>query len=121
MFSSWTRTAIRLALAYVLITSAAADAWADTPGQRLPGARGKRETTAAIMERQAEAPPRGPRPEHELEYPDRSGLPQNPNALPVSSFPAAAPGKAITPVTEKVHTTSLSFNGATLTDTGAFP
>jgi len=120
MLSSWTRAANRLALTLILVWSAAAGAWADTQGQRLTGVRGIRESTADIMARQAAAPPRGPRPEHELPYPDRSGLPQNPNAPAVPSYPPAE-GKALVPITEQVHTTALSFNGATLTDTGAFP
>src|SRR6185369_208696 len=94
-------------------------AWADQPGRKLPGVTGIRESTAAIAERQAASPPKAPHPDHELEYPDRSALPQNPAAPAVASLPAA-PEKA-SAVDLKIHTTSLSFDGATLTDTGAFP
>jgi len=73
------------------------------------------------MERQAVAPPPKPRPVHELEYPDLTNLPQNPQAPAVSSYPPAKPEKAVPPEELKIHTTSLSFDGATLTDTGAFP
>jgi uncharacterized repeat protein (TIGR01451 family) len=98
-----------------------ASAWADTPGIRLAATPGIRESTASIMQRQAASPPAKPHPDHELEYPDRRNLPQNPNAPAVSRFPAAEPDKALTPESVKIHTTLNSFDGATLTDTGAFP
>ncbi|MBW8878419.1 MAG: DUF11 domain-containing protein [Acidobacteria bacterium] len=105
----------------LLVSVSLGIAWADTPGKRLEGTLGIRESTAAIAERQAAAPPPGPRPEHELAYPDRSALPQNPNAPAVASFPAAAPEKKAAPEALKIHTTGAAFDGATLTDTGAFP
>lgn len=96
---------------------------ADTPGTRLPGARGVRERTTDIMARQALAPSPGSRPEHELDYPSRKGLPQNPEAPALSRFPAG--GEQLVEETSalepRTHTTALSFDGATLTDTGAFP
>ena len=53
---------------------------------------------------------------------NRSRLPQNPLAPALSRFPAApATEKAAPAEPLKIHTTSLGFNGATLTDTGAFP
>jgi len=42
------------------------------------------------MQRQAIAPPPRPRPDFELEYPDRRNLPQNPDAQAVSQYPHAA-------------------------------
>jgi uncharacterized repeat protein (TIGR01451 family) len=117
------RVALGLALAFTLVSSSLGAAWgAEIPGKRLPAPAGIQESTAAIMERQAAAPPPKPRPEHELEYPDRSNLPQNPLAPAVSQYPAAGPEeKAIAPGSLKIHTTGLAFDGATLTDTGAFP
>jgi uncharacterized repeat protein (TIGR01451 family) len=115
------RLAAGIAFIVVVVGTAAwADMPGDIPGTRLPGTIGTRETTAEIAERQAASPEKGERPEHELQYPDRSGLPQNPDALAVARFPEetsqqAAPGEL------KIHTTAGSFDGATLTDTGAFP
>jgi uncharacterized repeat protein (TIGR01451 family) len=111
----------RLALFVVLISISFGTAWGDTPGSRLPGAVGLKESTAAIMSRQAVSPPAKERPEHELEYPDRDGLPQNPQAPELSRFPAAQLGEEAAPGPLKIHTTGLSFDGASLTDTGAFP
>ena len=99
--------------------SAAEKADTGTPGERLPTGSGIPETTAAIAERQRLAPASGPRPEHEVEYPDRSNLPQNPNAPAIASFPPSGP--AISSPLTNIHTTTSSFDGATLTDTGAFP
>jgi len=111
---------ILIAFIFLVIVGGTA-AWADTPGQRLPGSPGTRETTAEIAERQAASPAKGVRPEHELEYPDRRGLPQHPGARASSRFPEVGPGKEAGPGPLKIHTTGASFNGATLTDTGAFP
>ena len=112
------RTAFGIALVSVFIGTAA---WADTPGKRLPGSIGTRETTTEIAARQAASPEKTERPEHELEYPDRSGLPQHPNALATSRFPEGEAGKQVEPESLKIHTAGTSFNGGTLTDTGAFP
>ena len=109
------------ALLFVWFLAIAGVAWADTPGQRLPGQAGIRLSTAELMQRQASAGPAQPRPERELEYPDRRGLPQNPDALPLAQWPPAdshAPSPAPSPA---AHTAGLAFDGATLTDTGAFP
>ncbi|HVR98130.1 MAG TPA: hypothetical protein VMW27_16045, partial [Thermoanaerobaculia bacterium] len=75
---------------------------------------------AAIAERQAASRVKRARPERELELPERDDLPQNPDAPPVSQLPAAGPEKAL-PDSLKIHTTGLSFDGATLADTAAFP
>jgi hypothetical protein len=112
--------AVRLALSFFVVSACFGIARADELGRRLVGEIGVQESMDEIMARQAVAPPPGPRPEHELEYPDRSRLPQNPNAPAVSSLPAVAPEKAAAPGL-KIHTTGLAFDGATLTDTGAFP
>jgi len=105
----------------VLCSGIARVAGADTPGNRVTASTGIRESTAAIMERQQASPPPRPRPEHELEYPDRSLLPQNPQAPALARVPAAEPGKEAAPRLPKIHTTGAAFDGATLTDTGAFP
>jgi uncharacterized repeat protein (TIGR01451 family) len=94
-----------------------------TPGTRLTVEAGITATTASLMQRQAQTPPHPPHPDHELEYPDRSQLPQNPNGLAVSSYPSAgvAAQSIGTHPRSLIHTTASSFDGATLTDTGAFP
>jgi uncharacterized repeat protein (TIGR01451 family) len=111
--------------AFTLIGSArAADPAAPgTPGVRLPSPAAIQERTDALMKRQAETPPHPPHPDHELEYPDRSNLPQNPNSPAVASFPSGnttALSKSLSPQ-PLIHTAASSFDGATLTDTGAFP
>jgi hypothetical protein len=92
------------------------------PGVLLPGEKGIEKTMSEIMDAQANAPASSRRlkPEHELE--EREERPQNPNAKPVASFPDPnAATRQAGPVTTNIHTTSNSFDGATLTDTGAFP
>jgi hypothetical protein len=93
----------------------------DSHGVRLATPSSVRERTTDIMQRQALAPPAGPRPEHELEYPERDDLPQNPNAPETASTPADAPLFSVPSRNRNIHTTANSFDGATLTDTGAFP
>ncbi|MFN7960765.1 MAG: DUF11 domain-containing protein [Thermoanaerobaculia bacterium] len=88
-------------------------------GQRLSAAVGSRLATSALQELQAAHPERQPRPDHELEGPDRSNLPQNPAAPALSSYPAIE-NESLRLAT-RTHTTALSFDGPTLTDTGAFP
>ncbi len=95
--------------------------WADTPGKRLPTKAGVQQTTAEIMERQAASPPPRKRPDHELEGPERDRLPQNPDAVPAATYPPVDFAKMAEQPTPKAHTTALAFDGATLTDTGAFP
>src|ERR1051326_3759322 len=113
----------RLAFALSLVSSSLlGTAWGEeTTGSRLAAPAGVQESTTSIMQRQAVSPPQEEeRPEHELEYPDRSGLKQNPDAPAVSSYPAPGPEeKKAALVSRNIHTTGLSFDGATLTDTGA--
>ena len=96
------------------------------------GAAGIIETTEQMMirERQAQLLPRKPRPlRKELEYERPKDLPQNPDAPAVSQWPPVdesnssqrpdQPGLTVQPLAPQ--TTSTSFTGATLADTGAFP
>ncbi|HNJ40133.1 MAG TPA: hypothetical protein PKZ53_06555, partial [Acidobacteriota bacterium] len=96
------------------------------------GAAGIIETTEQMMirERQAQLLPRKPRPlRKELEYERPKDLPQNPDAPAVSQWPPVdesnssqrpgQPGFTVQPLAPQ--TTSTSFTGATLADTGAFP
>ena len=113
----------RLILSALLLPFALGVAWGDTPGYRLQAVEGVKESMVAIMARQAASPPPKEHPDHELVYPNRDRLPQNPLAPAVSRFPAADAEKerAMPELEPKIHTTGLSFDGATLTDTGAFP
>ncbi len=115
-----TRLALTVSLSLSLLGIAGA---AEIPGKRLPASAGIRQTTRSIMARQAVSPPRKEHPDHELEYPNRDKLPQNPLAPAVSRFAATdAEKERVLPELEpKIHTTGLAFDGATLTDTGAFP
>jgi uncharacterized repeat protein (TIGR01451 family) len=109
-----------LAAAFAVMFATTATLLADTRGVAVAAGRGIPETTASIMQRQNAAGPPVQRPDHELQYPDRSGLPSNPAAPAVSSLPGgAAEQKAVR--TPFIHTTASSFDGPTLTDTGAFP
>ncbi len=107
-----------VAAAFLILASGSAQAQIE--GQSVIGSKGIAESTAAIMARQPVGPILRPRPEHELEYPDRALLPQNPAAPGVSRWPAGDP-EAPLGESARTHTTNLSFDGATLTDTGAFP
>ncbi len=93
---------------------------AEISGERVSATSSGSERTDAIMRRQAAAPHRGPRPQHELEGPDRSNLQPNPDAPAVSHFPLNVPAAPVHGP-RSVHTPALSFDGATLADTGAFP
>ncbi len=117
--SSTLRLSIRAMLAITFLIVPAFAGLADTGGRRLDGGLGIQESTTSIQQRQAVSGPRAPRPEHEVRYPDRSGLPQAPGAPAVSSFPAARPGSS--GPSPNIHTTGLAFDGPTLADTGAFP
>ena len=90
---------------------------AEQAGQRLQGSAGIRESVTSIQYRQATSVSI-PHADHELEYPDRSRAAQNPAAPAIAQYPVNAP---LRPGTPKIHTTANSFDGATLTDTGAFP
>jgi hypothetical protein len=63
----------------------------------------------------------------EMEGPDRSRLPQNPNAPAISQYPALSPTEKqkskLSQNQEQLlpQPVALQFTGATLTDTGAFP
>jgi hypothetical protein len=62
----------------------------------------------------------------EMEGPDRSRLPQNPNAPAISQFPALTTEKRKSLLSQNPEQiapqpVALQFTGATLTDTGAFP
>ncbi|MBI4748124.1 MAG: hypothetical protein HY774_06515 [Acidobacteria bacterium] len=96
------------------------------------GAAGIIETTEQMMirERQAQLLPKKPRPlRKELEHERDKDLPQNPDAPAVSQWPPVnendvsqrpgQPGLTVQPLAPQ--TTSTSFTGATLADTGAFP
>jgi uncharacterized repeat protein (TIGR01451 family) len=97
----------------------------DIPGVRMPSPSASQKTTAQLMKLQSETPARAPHPDHELEYPDRNNLPGNPDAIPTSRFPVGSGN--LTPHLDSfksgslIHTTAASWDGATLTDTGAFP
>src|SRR5579859_5315482 len=94
-------------------------AMADQAGQRLPSSTGVRESTNSIQQRQANSTPVA-HVEHELQYPDRSTLQQNAKAPAVAQYPSG-PGTNAPAATRNIHTLGASFDGATLTDTGAFP
>ena len=109
-----------------------------TVGVPSVGAVGTQKTTADIMADQAAAPVlrRKPRVMFERALPQRKDRSQDPDALPVASIPtmvkSEAPSKqqrVITSASPQVlvvlpaapQTTSTSFTGATLADTGVFP
>ena len=112
-----------------------------TVGVPSVGAVGIQKTTAEIMSDQSAAPvfERAPRMMVERELPDRSGRPQDPEALPVASTPTTVRSQGsskrqrgitsitsvspqeVIPSTTAPQTISTSFTGATLADTGAFP
>lgn len=91
------------------------------PGTRIDTSPGVQEHMSDLAHREAVALPEPPHPEHELEYPDRSNLPQDPAAQAVSRFPIDAPSASLATGSLNIHTTNLAFNGPTLSDTGAFP
>ncbi|MBO9662215.1 InlB B-repeat-containing protein [Dokdonella sp.] len=73
------------------------------------------------MHRQATAPLRPTRPaEREKEPFDREHLDQDPAAPAISRYPLST-GERSVPGVFAAHTVDLSFDGATLTDAGAFP
>ena len=87
----------------------------------------KTETVVAIMQRAAKFRSRK-REEPELQYPDRSHLPQNPESKPLSQYPE--PVKSASRIGEtdgsnfiqgQPQTVGLTFNSANLAATGSFP
>ncbi len=88
------------------------------PGVRITAGQPVVVSTEEIMRQQAAAPPHGVRPKAKLQKPDRSNLQPNPEAPAVSRFPVGGPSQ---PDHAEIHTPALSFDGATLADTGAFP
>ena len=101
------------------VGAAAADG--EIAGTRLETGPGISERTDAIMLRQQSFPLGKPRKDREFEGPDRSNLKQNPDAIDAAQFPPPPPGRTVAGTGIHAHTTALSFDGATLTDTGAFP
>ncbi|HEY6942656.1 InlB B-repeat-containing protein [Dokdonella sp.] len=90
-------------------------------GVGVPTSTGVTHTSAELMQQEAVRPPRrGPRPEHELEGPERDNLQPNPAAPIVSRYPSSATSEPERGP-RAIHTPSTSFDGATLADTGAFP
>ena len=93
---------------------------ADTPWV---GEKGVTRTTAEIMMEQLLAPdrPTYPRPKHTKR--DRSGLPQDPGAPAVSSWPPRdTKAAALAPAAPlAAQTIALNFQGPTLAQTGSYP
>ena len=119
--SAWTLV-LGLVLGLQAPGSSAAPA-GDIPGVPYIGARGISETVTQIMARQrlADLGPVKPQrimPEHDV---DRSGLPQDPAAPTAPSWPPRLPGQPRIAGSSSPQTPGLSFTGATLADTGAFP
>jgi hypothetical protein len=120
-----------LALSLVsLVLVPGARSWADESGVSLTGSRGIRMTTAQI----SALPPRSDAAEvsrlrltREIEGPERDDLPQAPGAHDQARWPApgiAAPDASARPpgnVPFSPQTLGITFNGASLNDTGAFP
>jgi hypothetical protein len=95
------------------------------PGEQFTVQPTKTETTAAIIERAKNFPDVRFIERKEMEYPDRSHLPQNPLANPVVSFPeinGSSPNNQKPGEIQAPQTPSTTFNGVTgPTETGAFP
>ncbi|MGB8507584.1 MAG: lamin tail domain-containing protein [Pyrinomonadaceae bacterium] len=96
------------------------------------GEFGIEKTTAEVMKEQANAPPASEKPRLMVEHegPERKNLPQDPDSKAVASTPFSdvatkrggslrTPPQTVVPYAPQ--TTSTSFTGATLADTGAFP
>jgi hypothetical protein len=84
-----------------------------------------KETVSALMEKQRKLPQSTNIIKHfEPKYPDRSKLPQNPNAKAVASYPInniTEPEERGSTSVEAAQTPSTSFTGATLAETNSFP
>jgi hypothetical protein len=81
----------------------------------------KQITVAALMEKQRLTKSFLKHKELELDYPDRSKLPQNPDAPQVSSFPDDKANLKKENNSSAAFVLSTSFTGATLAETGSFP
>ncbi|MGN6519457.1 MAG: InlB B-repeat-containing protein, partial [Dokdonella sp.] len=93
----------------------------DIPGVRVRSAAGVAHTSAELMQLEATRPQRhAPRPRREHEAMERDNLQPNPEAPAVSRYPSSATSEPERGP-RAIHTPSTSFDGATLTDTGAFP
>jgi hypothetical protein len=106
----------------IVVANAPASASGEIIGVPQTGAVGVSETTAQIMRRQLQAtnvPVQvHSKPRFQV---DRSHLKDNPLAPAVAQWPAVTPlyGQSVSPLGPQ--TTAISFTGATLADTGAFP
>ncbi len=109
---------VLLSILFAVAPAFAADQIA---GTRIETAAGIAESTGEIMLRQQSFPLGKPRKDREFEGPDRSNLKQNPDAPEIAQFPPPTGGRGVGGSGIRAHTTALSFDGATLTDTGAFP
>lgn len=90
-------------------------------GAKITTDLGIQRTVRSIMIDQSNQPGTKPprvMPEHDAEREDKA---DSPNAPQVSQWPPATPGQNQSSAINAPQTTSLSFDGATLTDTGAFP
>ncbi len=97
-------------------------AGAEIPGERLPATPSVAESTADIMLRQSVTPPSfAPRikVERELEL-ERQANPYAPS-VPYWPYNKGGNGPEYAPAPNAPQTVSLSFDGATLSDTSAFP
>jgi len=94
---------------------------AQIAGSPLESARGIQRTTGEIMALQAARPAhRRAIPELDLDYPDRSQLGANPGAPATSRLPTTEEAAPVAPELA-IHTPGSAFDGATLSDTLAFP
>ena len=96
------------------------------PGpQSTNGDRGFPETVADIMERDKFLEPKvlDTNPKREEPYPDRSNLPQNPDAKPESTYPPLtnAERQKQQNQTDNPQTISTNFTGITISETGFIP
>ena len=114
---------MKSALVAVVLLMPQAGAQAQIPGTALQGSTGVQLRNDALMRLQQAAPAaEQARLMRRPVYPDREALPQNPDAPAVSAVGGPADLRKIDrALPRKIHTTAVSFNGATLTDTSAFP
>ncbi len=99
------------------------DSSGETVGIPWTGNKGVEETTEHIMIRQAEHGPDYADPEEteeDIVRPDRSHLSKNPDSPNVAQWPPRDPS-APAPAPSNPQTPGVSFTGATLSETSAFP